>query len=509
MARFTNFLSLLGALGAVSLGLCMPVRAQVPVSAGVEINPSNELVRLLQAPKMEPIQWIASTDKTGGNEDFVWLAPGETRRIPLPKGALERLWVTSAFPNDLELTLQTGRNRVFPLLKNGRAQAGLFADKAFTLFTDLRYATLRELREDAALIATNRAKERAKWYFQASVRPEPKGVLPSLPAAKKVEKRQFKKTLAPSQSAVVESWDAPGMIYALEVAVNEGSAKDVFQNLRLQMDFEGRRHVDAPLLALAMQEKSEEFGTNAVSDFDGVRVQLRWPMPFKTARMTLRNTTDRELSLDVMARVQTFDAEPSKYRFIAVQDSAPTQKDKPVEILQHTGEGALVGLALSIDPKPDSPTRSFAYLEGDERITLDGKLLEGTGTEDYFSSAWYFPEKTYFHPYDGLTRKIALPPAVSMYRLHIPDALTFRRSLDFDFEVGNGNNRDDLLWSWTTMLYSSTPPVIAAATATDESQIVASESERKISPALPVIGISVAFVLLFVIGAAIWRLMKR
>ncbi|MBW3635055.1 MAG: DUF2961 domain-containing protein, partial [Armatimonadetes bacterium] len=195
------------------------------------------------------------------------------------------------------------------------------------------------------------------------------------------------------------------------------------------------------------------------------RLVLRWPMPFATAKISLLNEGKSPVNLDVGARVREFNAAPSPYRFCALQNAVTTQQGKPVEILNLTGEGAFVGLALSIAPNAESQRRTFAYLEGNELITADGKPFEGTGNEDFFSSAWYFPDKPFSHPYEGLTLKVPSPPTVSAYRWMIPDAIPFKRSLRFDFEHGNGNNSADLEWKWTAIWYQK-PPLSLPATAT-------------------------------------------
>jgi hypothetical protein len=493
MARFIKNPFGLALLASVGISFFTVAQAQVPIYAGSETNASSDLLRVLQTPKMAPLKFIASTDKTGGNDDFVWLKPGETKRVPLPVGSLERFWSTSLFPDQLDLSLQTGPNRILKVLSNGKATAGLYKSKAYSLHPDLKHEVLRQLKAESAIIVTNRAKDPAKWYYQATVRPNSNQSVPPLPVVREVAKRQFKVEVGTGETKVIENWENPGMIYALEVAVTDGSPPGIFENLRLKMSFDGVQSVDAPLLSLAGQQGGSGFLNNAVCDFDGGRLLLRWPMPFKTATMALENKTDQTLKLDVMVRVQLHKAEPSVYRFCAIEKSAQTVKGKPVDILDVKGEGAFAGLALAIEPKSDSPTRSFAYLEGDERITADGVLYEGTGTEDYFTSAWYFPDKPFFHPYDGMTSKTAMPPTVAAYRFHIPDAINFSKSLDFDFEVGNGNNRDDLIWKWTAIWYQKSPASIEGASLGNG---IASNIDQKSSTER---GISLWF-LLFPIG---------
>ncbi len=92
------------------------------------------------------------------------------------------------------------------------------------------------------------------------------------------------------------------------------------------------------------------------------------------------------------------------------------------------------------------------YGEGDDMIFIDGEewppSLHGTGTEDYFNTA-YCPAEKYDSPYHGLT----LPGGPnwsgksSYYRFHIEDPIHFRKSIKVTIEHGHNNNRTDDLSS--------------------------------------------------------------
>ena len=449
MPRFIKAASVWLALGVASLG-ASSARAQ---------EVTTELQGLLPAPFQPAPLWFASTDPKHQNFDYVLLKPGETRRVPLAKGTLLRLWSTSLFPEQTDLTLQTARDRRTPLVQMGKAveRRGTVQNKAYTLFPIFDFEPLARLEKDAALLVTNHAKEPNKWFFQASVRPESDALLPLLPQVTQIDKREFTVTIPKKSEREFGSWSKPGLIYELQIAMNSGAAKGAFSQVRLHASFDGQRAVDAPLLALGGQEKGDELGNNAVADYDGARLLLRWPMPFNSAKLSLVNPTDRDLKFDVLARVQNFAAEPSKARFCALEQSAHTHKGKPISILKVKGQGAFAGLALAIERDKDSGLQNYSFLEGNETITLDGAPYEGTGTEDYFSSAWYFPDKAFLDQYNGLSLKAQKPNAVSAYRFHIVDPMPFKQNLDFSFEQGKGNNTADLTWKWTAMWYQIPP----------------------------------------------------
>ncbi len=480
---------------ALSL-LALPTRAQTALPI-VEALPNS--------PNLPAFRWFASTDPKRGNDDFFLLKPGETRRVPLAAGQLERLWSTAQFPDQIDLTLESGKNRRELIWSGGKTSRGLLADKTYTYFPTLRGDSIGKLDAGSALIATNRAKTPSKWYFQASVRP--KNTVSSPGAGKESQRRLFTLQLNPGQEKVVENFPTPGQFYEISVASDKPGAQ-TFRDLRLKMSFEGQIAVDAPLMSLAGQVAGDELIQNAVADFDGSRLVLRWPMPFDSAQFSLRNDGKTALNLDIGARISSFQRAPSPFRFCAVQLEKTPVTGQPVEILRVKGQGALVGMALDLKPSAESRRRAFAYLEGNEIITADGKKFEGTGTEDFFSSAWYYPAKPFLRPFEGMTQKITLPPSVSAYRLLIPDAIPFKTSLQFDFEHGNGNNAEDINWKYAVMWYQKAPlslPVSSenpAPNATENAAPVAPNDRWKI-------GVAVGLGILLGIASAFFKRRRR
>jgi len=103
------------------------------------------------------------------------------------------------------------------------------------------------------------------------------------------------------------------------------------------------------------------------------------------------------------------------------------------------GKGHFVGVNYYVH----SPTPMW-YGEGDDMIFIDDSLkpaLYGTGTEDYFNSAWC-PKSIYSHPYYGYPRvnnDIGWLGRTHMYRFHITDPIFFDKSLRFTIEHGHNN----------------------------------------------------------------------
>jgi hypothetical protein len=70
--------------------------------------------------------------------------------------------------------------------------------------------------------------------------------------------------------------------------------------------------------------------------------------------------------------------------------------------------------------------------------------LHGTGTEDYFNTAWSpSPDEPFFTPFYGIARvdgETGWLGRTHLYRFHIPDPIYFDKSLEFSIEHGHDNN---------------------------------------------------------------------
>jgi hypothetical protein len=111
------------------------------------------------------------------------------------------------------------------------------------------------------------------------------------------------------------------------------------------------------------------------------------------------------------------------------------------------GKGQFVGVNYYVN----SPSPIW-YGEGDDMFFIDGAAfptLHGTGTEDYFNTAWC-PKEIFMSPYFGYPR-IHLPENTGkrwdigwagrthVYRFHITDPVYFDNSLRFSIEHGHNN----------------------------------------------------------------------
>jgi hypothetical protein len=166
-----------------------------------------------------------------------------------------------------------------------------------------------------------------------------------------------------------------------------------------------------------------------------------WPMPFhRSARWTLTNGSDKPIdSFYYNIDYTALDSLPADTRHFHAQfrRENPTTPGRNYTILETSGEGHYVGTALFM------AGRALYFLEGNEMVYIDGgtaPAIEGTGTEDYFCSGWYFDRGVYSAPYHGVIIKDEKRSRVSAYRWHIEDAIPFRTSIRFTIEHGTGNS---------------------------------------------------------------------
>ncbi len=168
-----------------------------------------------------------------------------------------------------------------------------------------------------------------------------------------------------------------------------------------------------------------------------------FPMPFrKSARIEIVNQTGEEIyafyyQINVFYPEKPFKKNMAYFHAFWNRD-IKTDKPENYTILEAEGKGHVVGLNMNMQ----SYNGSLGYLEGDEMVWVDGEKkpsIVGTGTEDYFTSGWYFKDGEFHAPYHGLILKDEKNGRIAAYRLHIPDPIPFQKSIKFTMEHGHAN----------------------------------------------------------------------
>ncbi len=236
----------------------------------------------------------------------------------------------------------------------------------------------------------------------------------------------------------------------------QGSANH--QELLLRMFWDGRPEpaVEAPVgdfFANCFGRRSEVVSLPVVVE-DADSYNCFWPMPFReSARIEIVNQSARPLSLlyyniDWIEKPVPPD---TPYFHARYRQEYPVRAGQDYVVLQTRGKGHYVGTVLAVR------TRSPAWFgEGDEKIYVDGEAepsIWGTGTEDYFLSAWGL--KRTGTPYFGVPyfdQWGIVGGHTSAYRWHLADPIVFNTGIKVTFEhwgwISPDENPDRKSMSW-------------------------------------------------------------
>ncbi|MFC4858594.1 DUF2961 domain-containing protein [Actinophytocola glycyrrhizae] len=282
-------------------------------------------------------------------------------------------------------------------------------------------------------------------------------------------------------AATIATLAGPGAVTAVRVRVPDHLATEAnLAGLRLRGTFDGRSTVDAPLgeffgAGLGEREvRSLMFSMDAAA---GGWYSAWWMMPYaNSATLSIANTTGATVS---GIRTEVTYAPNGKWAtelavsgnagyFTTQSRAGTTTQARDWVVADQPGRGRLVGVTQVVRNSVAGGNER-GYLEGDERIQVDGSLtpqIYGTGTEDFYESGWYFNRGEYSGVFTGNTghRVRTSTCAVecdSMYRLQIGDAVSYSTGLRFGIEHGAQNDMP-VAESTTAFLY--TKPQLAGRT---------------------------------------------
>ena len=242
----------------------------------------------------------------------------------------------------------------------------------------------------------------------------------------------------PTWAGSVKTWYATPLFDQYKTLLNT-------VRLRITWDDAASPAVDAPL---GMFFGAGAFGPAPVNAIpigvDGDRLYCYFPMPFASrAVVTLVNTSTSGVGNIGYTVRYTPRAEPepgvglfhAKYR-----SEKTTNNQRDYLLLEETGTGHLVGIVQNMAEKRGSRV----YLEGDERIYVDGSLtpaIYGTGTEDFYNAGWYFAQGIFTNPVHGAPFDYDFnTKGTAAYRLMLTDPVPFTRSIKASIEHGPVND---------------------------------------------------------------------
>jgi hypothetical protein len=255
-------------------------------------------------------------------------------------------------------------------------------------------------------------------------------------------------SVPPGQTKVLLDVKGPGVVTHIwltflgpepQAWAKDGSADHQEMLLRMFWDGSERPAVEAPVgdfFANAFGKRNEVISLPVIVE-DADSYNCFWHMPFrKSARMEIENQSEKPISLLYynIDWVKKDSLPPDTPYFCAqYRQEYPVQKGKDYLVLETRGKGHYVGTVLSVR------TRSPAWFgEGDEKIYIDGEekaSIWGTGTEDYFLSAWGL--KTTSTPYFGVPcfdQWGIVGSHTCAYRWHLQDPLVFNTGIKVTFE---------------------------------------------------------------------------
>ena len=270
-------------------------------------------------------------------------------------------------------------------------------------------------------------------------------------------------TVAPGASATLFDLAGPRRITRLCLTVTPRS-RAALARLRLRLRWnDAAPSVDAPLLDFFAcgwgpgQVVSEAM---AVADWDFFTCDL----PLTFARRAVGEIVNGSgVPVTVKPTAYHWSAVGNRDGYLhAVYRAAKTKAGKPHTVATVSGRGHYVGTAVALAGESD-----LRFLEGDERFVVDGaETLAGTGTEDYFDSAWFFRHGAFCDPCAGAPLLLAGKSRLAAYRWHIADCVPFGKSLSVTLEHGPQNDTPGCDYRTVGYWYAAEPrPVESSPTA--------------------------------------------
>lgn len=188
------------------------------------------------------------------------------------------------------------------------------------------------------------------------------------------------------------------------------------------------------------QGASVSLVSQMVTVSEGRGLNCYWPMPFaKSARIEVENQGPSNFGQSFFYQID-FERTRKPDRNLAYfhaqwRRENPTTLKRDYTILEAEGRGHYVGTMLSLVPLSGN-----WWGEGEVKFYLDGDrdlpTIAGTGTEDYFGSAWGIGE--FNTPWHGCPLESG--GRVSLYRWHVPDPIRFKRDIRVTIQnIGYGD----------------------------------------------------------------------
>lgn len=383
----------------------------------------------------------------------IWMTTGLSNSAPLPREVRIRFYFDGELEPRLDLPL--------PDLFNGTTAPFLPPLVADRLSSSGGFVSYVPLPFQRSLRVTLRGADNLRLWFQLTHHRLPATALvPTFtgsedlagwktllnsqgedpwPAGSSAEPTSSRWNLAPKATATFFATKSPGVLNQLRLALPPASWRD----LRVTLQFDGEVTADLPASELFAADFADPLPTRSaligVDALDRLYSWFPWPF-FSSAVLELTNTGSTPLVVESTVRLHLLGPLPASGRFAAVRtvaDPVPSGADLPFLNLERPGRW--VGLAARLGA---IGTTSRRYLEGDERVFIDGSRHpghHGTGVEDFFGGGFYFDQGPFRRALHGLSAQGDNGQGedeTSAYRLLLTDAVPFAGRIRAGLEAG-------------------------------------------------------------------------
>ena len=228
----------------------------------------------------------------------------------------------------------------------------------------------------------------------------------------------------------------------------EGAANHQEMLLRIYYDGRDRPGVEAPVGDFFANCFGKRCPVNSIPVVveDGDSYNCFWHMPFRESiRIEVVNGSQRQIRLlyyniDYIRKASL--PEDTPYFYAQYRQEYPVEAGRDYVVLETRGKGHYVGTVLAVR------TRSPAWFgEGDEKIYIDGEekpSIWGTGTEDYFLSAWGLQTcSTLYFGVPFFDQWGIVGGHTAAYRWHIADPIVFNTAIKVTLEHWGWMSEDE------------------------------------------------------------------
>jgi len=253
---------------------------------------------------------------------------------------------------------------------------------------------------------------------------------------------------------------------------------EILRNARLVATWDGALtpQVDVPLGRLFASSIGPTRVKGLPVGVGNERMYCWLPMPFASSALVRLINDSAEVVVDLQYRVRYTPHESDfldglGHLYATYNEELPCTVGRDYTILEETGAGHFIGV-VQTDTGP-----TLSYLEGDERIHVDGSLtpaLYGTATEDFCNGGWYFNRGRFSRPVHGNPAMEGSPVATDVYRFLLSDLIPFTTGIKVGIEHGGSNQTPDTDIRSVALYYKRPEPLAAI---TDELDVGDAASE--------------------------------